>query len=74
MTSDQNLDGVTDCIGFAQGDSGGAVYNAVPGGVKAYGIVGGFSDCVDGFKRNYYSTSLHGVRDWQPLASMPLIP
>lgn len=71
MKSDQNLDGLYDCGGWTTGDSGGAVYNAVSGGVRAYGIVTASSEfCF--VPREYHVTSLHGVQEWQPLASVVL--
>lgn len=72
MKSDQNLDRAYDCFGWEDGDSGGAVYNAVSGGVRAYGIVSAFTEQQCFAPREYQATSLHGVRKWKPLASMPL--
>jgi streptogrisin C len=61
MNSDQNLDGVKDCLGFAPGDSGGAVYNAAPGGIRGVGIISGESA---GCPKWYYATSFYGIRTW----------
>ena len=61
MISDQDLNGVKDCLGFAPGDSGGAVYNAVPGGVRGVGIISAESG---GCPKWYYATSFYGIRIW----------
>ncbi len=68
MMHDQNLDGVADCGGFRNGDSGGIVYYSNGhGGMIAYGIIQGqFPYPACNSTKRYFVTELRGVRAWNP--------
>jgi hypothetical protein len=73
LRSNQDQTGGDDCGGWASGDSGGAIYQAISGRagyVRAMGIVTGHSSASP---CNYYYTKLQGVKTWSPNASMPLL-
>lgn len=74
MRSDQNLDGLYDCNGAEVGDSGGGVYaaRATGGGVIAYGIVTAATITCPSLGKDYWSTSLYGLRQWKSSVTMIL--
>lgn len=76
VASDQNRDGVYECVGARGGDSGGAVYNSIgarPGFVRALGIYSATeAPAFPGDICRYAYTRLTGLRAWSTTATIPV--